>query len=389
MSGGSPRGYRDVTEYIDLFRHVIGWALAHGASGDWNKVQRTLDALSTRLRADEAARGRSKVPDWAYRLEHQLWIDVLTENLHPIVLDRLVDVLYVDADEVDPRVWAPLEVAASSNDTRRRRQRAARADAGVLAALRQYEVTPRHARIVEGVRALEELHDARLSMDPVWDVEVMRNEARRLADAINNVLPPGARRLLSAGVESLFRSEIEGKPIDQLEPERLFWHHRLPGLGVWYPAWWEIRTLDDAPEGSGEWFVPEVQEWYEAAHLGGERKRAGRISSPDPGSQPTTTVTLEGTRSEALPEKLDVGTSRVDEDPDALDEMPVRGQHIEHIVVEPNTESATLEESRSTLAERRLKEWCDSEGITPKHLTEESRAHLMAGFRSGGAIEGK
>ena len=83
MKGEPSRRDRDVSAYIELFEHVIGWALACGLPGDWNKVRRKLDALSIRLKADEAARGRSKAPDWAYRLERQLWIDALIQLLLP------------------------------------------------------------------------------------------------------------------------------------------------------------------------------------------------------------------------------------------------------------------------------------------------------------------
>ena len=118
-----------------------------------------------------------------------------------------------------------------------------------------------------------------MAIDPVWDVEVMSKEGRRLAEAISNMFPPMARVLLSSCVEDLFWSEIKSQLPDQLEPQGWFWHHKVPGLGIWYPTWKEISYEGGQLEGSGPWFTPKIQERYEARLVGRKERGEGTSGS--------------------------------------------------------------------------------------------------------------
>lgn len=266
---------RSVASYVELFDEVMLWSQMHAPTGDWNKLWRRLDAISLRVRDDAA--GRTSAPNWAYRLEHGVLIEVLGETLLPAVLDDLVETLRSQRGrgETDPGVWAALDRKPFEEARDRIRRHASSAEAGMFAALNQLSKKPSQVRL-EGLRALGALHDARVALAPVFETKVLVGEARHLAEALCNLMPPTATRLLSSAVEIGFRSELEGAPINELGPARPFWHHKLPGLGIWYPVWQGLRFGADQPDLFGTWFVPWLQTIYEERHGRAEAERASK-----------------------------------------------------------------------------------------------------------------
>jgi hypothetical protein len=263
---------RSVATYIEIFDEAILWGQMRGLAGDWNRLHRRLDALSQRVREREANGASTRAPDWAHRLEHKLLIDALHEMLLPEALDDLIQALRSQRErgEADLGVWAPLDREAME----RSRKREWSAEAAAFAALKHHAKKPRHAHIIDGLRALEDLHDVRVRLNPLFDAELLVNEGRHFANAIGTLLPPTARRLLSIEVEARFRSRLEGKSIDQLNPAEAYWHHHLVGLGVWQPVWSRLRSGADHPDPLINRFVSSVQEIYEEAHSEAKADRA-------------------------------------------------------------------------------------------------------------------
>jgi len=275
-------GRRKISSYIEVFDEVIEWSQEHGPDGDWHKLRRRLDLLSQRVREAEMQREAAHAPDWAYRLEHTIWIALLPEALLPPVLDDLVETLRTQRQrgQAGSGVWASLDRKPFGQEMTRNSKRASSARAAVLAALKRHASNPSHIRILEGLRALEDLHDVTLRSDPIFDAELLISEGDSLAEAIRTLLPSMARRVLSSLVENRFRSKLEGKPIKQLEPTHSFWHHKIPGLGTWHPVWQKLYSINE-PDPLGIWFVSNLQEIYETWHQEAEDERLQRKESEE------------------------------------------------------------------------------------------------------------
>ena len=275
-------GRRKISSYVEVFDEVIEWSQEHGPDGDWHKLRRRLDLLSQRVREAEMQREAAHAPDWAYRLEHTIWIALLPEALLPPVLDDLVETLRTQRQrgQAGSGVWAPLDRKPFGQEMTRNSKRASSARAAVLAALKRHASNPSHIRILEGLRALEDLHDVTLRSDPIFDAELLISEGDSLAEALRTLLPPMARRVLSSHVENRFRSKLEGKPINQLEPTHSFWHHKIPGLGTWQPVWQKLYSINE-PDPLGIWFVSNLQEIYETWHQEAEDERLQRKESEE------------------------------------------------------------------------------------------------------------
>lgn len=395
------------TEYIEMFDEVLASALGSGAPGDWNKLQRRLDALSVRVRTGAVARERG-APGWPYRLERGLWIEVLIESLNPETLARLAETLLDPAEAVDPTVWASLDVGAAAEQATRAGRRQGRSEAAVLAALHRYAAAPKLPRIVEGIRALEELHEARISIDPIWDERVLEKEARRLGAAMA-MFPPYVRLSLRDFVESSFRSEIEGTPDDELERPALFWYHHIPEVGVWFPAWSHVLHTGGLRDEGGTWFVEDTQAAYEEV-LVGDSATADQISEvtpsetpPPPAAQtsamkpsdipppPTDGPDPDGVippRRSSPPEPDEPET----QEEESESPRPAVIQERQHIPAEPPAavpapaeiwiHDAAEESIVMQRAEARLKAWCRGQRMipTPKHIVDSERGRLMSQF---------
>jgi hypothetical protein len=254
-----------VATYIGLLDETIRWSQGRGLPGDANRLRSRLDALSKRDRDGEVDWASRRAPDWAYRLEQRLVVDELLRSLLPELLDDLVKELRSRRarDGTDPGVWAALDRGSFAEHRDAHRTREVLAEADVLMSLKRHAEKPSHVRIWEAIRALEELHHARMALAPSFDVDTLVREGEHLAEVLRDLLPPMASRLLSRRVEDRFRSELEGTPVDRLEPAASFWHHRIPDLGTWYPVWHKLLYVGDRPDPFGIWFVPDLQATYE------------------------------------------------------------------------------------------------------------------------------
>jgi hypothetical protein len=284
-----------VATYIGILDEIISWSQGRGLPGDANRLRSRLDALSKRDWEDrEAERASTRAPDWAYGLEQRLVVDELLASLLPELVDDLVKELRSRRvrSDADPGVWAALDRRSFAEHTNARRKREALAEADVLMSLQRHAERPSYLRIWEGIRALEGLHQARMVPAPFFDVDTLVAEGKHLAEVLCDLLPRTANRLLSLRVQDRFRSELEGTPVDRLEPAASFWHHRIPDLGTWYPVW--HRLLYVGPDPFGVWFVPSVQAMYERWWASAERRGgkggeepAGRgVEAARPGEEP-------------------------------------------------------------------------------------------------------
>jgi hypothetical protein len=177
----------------------------------------------------------------------------------------------------------------------------ARAEAVVRGALGRYERKPHYASIDEGIRSLDELVRACIDVDPAWSAETLRSEAKRLALALDEVLPPSARHLLCTKIEREFWAELNEEQLGGLERSEWFWHHKIQGLGVWYPVWQQVTLSRGQPETAGTWFVPRSQaayesvlsRWAEAELESDEEDAHGKATQTDTTHDPTDPVLLE------------------------------------------------------------------------------------------------
>lgn len=60
------------------------------------------------------------------------------------------------------------------------------------------------------------------------------------------------------------------------DPQGPSGHHKLPGLGIWYPVWQELRLGADRPDLFGTWFVPSWQTIYQERHGRAHAERASK-----------------------------------------------------------------------------------------------------------------
>ncbi len=258
----------DISVYLEVFDDVIKYGQMQALNGDWYKLRCRLDRLSRQVAVAEAGRASPRPSDWAYRLEHEIWLRLLTEVLLlPLVLADLVESLRRQRGqgEADPGVWAALDRETYERERERHESLQASAHAALYTALEHHARKPSHARVLEGLRVLEDLHAGILWFDPIFDAELLMSEGDELVEALQALLPPMARRLLSCAVEGEFRRELEDRGI--IGPEATgFWFHRLPGVGVWRPVWRKLTFAGHDPLGI--WFIPSVQEVYEMWHAG-------------------------------------------------------------------------------------------------------------------------
>jgi hypothetical protein len=112
-----------------------------------------------------------------------------------------------------------------------------------------------------------------MHLNPFFDHQLLVSEGTNLDAALRSVLPQTARDLISSLIERAFRRELERTSIELLPPVRGFWHHEIPGLGIWYPLWHRIRGPAAGSNHLGTWFVPDVQETYERWHAEAESLR--------------------------------------------------------------------------------------------------------------------
>lgn len=257
-----------VLTYADLVDEVLAWHQARGRAGDVHRPRKRVDALRQRAIDHEAKKTTPRAPDWAYRAEHRLLIEELPRMLHPRAFDRLLAQLRSQRgrEEVDPGVWSPLDHAAFADAMRLTLQHGRLALVDLQMALARYLSKPSHALILEMVRALEDVQKASMQLSPCFDVEQLTSEGERLATAVHSTFHPMVGKLIGDWVEALFRSKLEGIPIDALKPPTWFWHNKIPGLESWVPIWRELRyqQYGNRSDPRGTWFAPPLQKIYEA-----------------------------------------------------------------------------------------------------------------------------
>lgn len=151
------------------------------------------------------------------------------------------------------------------------------ADASVLAALKKHARKPSHLRILEGLRALENLDRVGAHLDPGFEPVMLVVEKKHLAEALESLLPPTARAAGLRGGGPL-PLPCRGRTDQSTGIRACLMHNHLPGVGLWDPIWTLFLSHGDKPDPLGTWFVPGVQATYEAMHEQAESERAKRVA---------------------------------------------------------------------------------------------------------------
>lgn len=90
---------------------------------------------------------------------------------------------------------------------------------------------------------------------------------------------------------------------------KALWHHKIRGVGVWYPVWQGIRSGGYEPEPPGPWFVPPYQSVYEQLRADIEAERSRRLSEEE--ERGRLADIAERQRQEERQRELDVRQARV------------------------------------------------------------------------------
>jgi hypothetical protein len=259
--------------YLELFQEIISYAQLTGLRGDWSRLNRRLNAIRLRIKADDLGM-RTLTPGHAARLvEFDRWFHVLGDVLRPDVGRRLLGEL-ANTDGVPSALWSPLEVVLSDDLTRVHAVREIATESSIYRAAQRCKRAPSVSRVGEALSALEELRVLR-SHD-LWEDEVLRAAGQWLAVALVRILPPAARIVVVREVRAHVFSLAEEQSILTATDE---WRRRWgePGaLRNWRPVWEDIMPGDDEEGALGTYFVPDLQGEYEAIHERRVREQAER-----------------------------------------------------------------------------------------------------------------
>lgn len=267
-----------IGEYVAVLDAEIQRGQVRGLPGDWYGLHRRLDAIARQVAGHETL-GQPKMGlPWVYSTEYECLIRVLPQVLLCSVLEAVVAALrpFSEGTADDLGIWAPLDIKPFAQRVQCHRHRALWAEAGVVDALARHANKPSHRRIQEGIRALQDLGASRAALEPRLDPKTVMDRGEQLAEALVEVLPPTARSLLSRVIEFELRQDLEGKPIEELDLEQVYWHLRLPGVGYWSPVFAQLRCVAKDPDPLGAWFREVWQEIYEEWYQAAQRVSTGR-----------------------------------------------------------------------------------------------------------------
>jgi hypothetical protein len=252
--------------YVELLENALLRSQLRGDPGNWYGLRRQLRAIAIKMTDKTSLR----IPDWAYELEIDIWVDCLRVTVLPEVLDRLVDRIH-DAryswggpEASDRGVWAPLARGGITGSNVLRD--GAAAEAALLGAYRQHREKASPRRLGDAIQALKDLVErARLSTAS-HGVAVLSTEGEYLAHALRIVFPSTARLLLAMAVRRGFEAAVKNMPVRQLPESRaLDWYRKYPGLDRWRPIWVTVDQAAREEPGEDEapnLFVHEAQQVY-------------------------------------------------------------------------------------------------------------------------------
>lgn len=309
--------------YVELFQRSLIRSRLRGDPGNWFELERALHRVSAKV----AAETRLKVPEWAYQLELNIWLEVLLENVLEGPLVRVVD--EIDGmrltargpETPDPGVWTPLALKVTSDRIVHRNRMAT--EAALLGAYRLHLEKPSAVRMRDAIAALRDLQEQSLPSILCHGVAVLTREGEYLAHALGQVLPSTARLLLATGVRRLFEGALESVPVRELpESMQTDWFRRYPGLDRWYPVWVGVEKQawkEPCEETAPKLFGPEAQELYVEWVGNRERKIRGQ-------KQAFTRRTHEPDEPELMPgQSEDSAANSASVDPEDRDEQTAEG----------------------------------------------------------------
>jgi hypothetical protein len=252
--------------YIELLENALLRSQVRGDPGNWYSLRRTLRAIATNV----TNRGSLRIPDWAYQLEIDIWVDCLRSNVLPECLDGVVDGIqgarysWGGPGASDRGVWASLARREITGSTLLRD--GAAAEAALLGAYRQHREKSSAPRMRDAIQALKDLCEQALLSTPSYGVAVLSAEGEYLAHALRILFPSSARLLLAMAVRMEFEAAVKNMPVRQLpDSTATDWYRRYPGLDRWRPIW--VTVDEDARKEPGEdeapnLFVDETQQTY-------------------------------------------------------------------------------------------------------------------------------
>jgi len=272
----SEAGRGSIRTYLETFDRIITRSEQLGRRGDWYQARKKLEVLRERLCAEEANAARVTELDRARDAECTALTQVLSEALLPPVLADVIGRL-MRQDEDGRRelgVWAPLDADSYLASRERLGRQAAVAEAAVRTALREHARRPSYVRVLQGLRALDDLLVARHALTPARTAAVLDDEITRLMHALL-VLPEMARGLLIALAQDRLAALLARGSASQLQAEA------KGGVGAddipsAVESW---RSEASTPDPFRVWFTDAAQVVYEQGLAAAAEREAARAEA--------------------------------------------------------------------------------------------------------------
>ena len=316
----------------------------------------------------------------------------------PTVLASLITELRATSTEGQLGVWLGLSKEVHDEHDRAWRRTFLRSRAAVRVALTRCTHDARYARIDEGVKAFDRMATAWVDADPAWSAELLRSEAGRLALALDELLPPLARHFLQINVQIAFWERLDPDLVQDLDRSRWFWHHRIPQLGIWYPAW-QQGSPSAVRDGVGTWFRPVAQAVYEEVKRHRQEDSGEEADSVDASNDDVAAAEQPG--EEAVMSVGDEDQLEDGEEHGAMDDQVAtsaaapgaqaslsygdiymmlwleRYESLEDLMRRGSRRRPIQHADPSVSAEDLLDAWCEVRGLTAKALISGDRAKVM------------
>jgi hypothetical protein len=167
-----------------------------------------------------------------------------------------------EEDGAFPDLWAGLHMEDYEEMRQRLSVREVSAQAGFRMTLRRYATKPTYRGIVGAVRSLVDLYETRRRLDPVFSIDHLEDERRRMVRVLRGKLPPIARAFIASRILERFRSYREGTWSGETEDGSLPWLGELTRAELAYPEL-GMGNLVAQTEAAGPWFTDEAQAAYE------------------------------------------------------------------------------------------------------------------------------
>lgn len=266
----------DVSASVRVLQEEVLLRERFGDPGDWPRVLERLEVLRERARDDEQRTARLDVLAPAWRAEFAVCIEELLESLSAGVMADVKEGLRPrqEEDGVFPDLWVGLHTEDYEETRQRLRVREVSAQAGFRMALRRYARRPTYRGIVGTVRSLVDLYETRRRLDPVFSIDHLEDERRRMVQVLRGKLPRIARAFIASRIEERVRSYRGSTRTDETGDGSLAWLNELTRAELGYSKL-GMENVAARTEAARVWFTDEAQARYEQL-VADEIAREGR-----------------------------------------------------------------------------------------------------------------